>query len=64
LYDTVTQKLEPKPDLNHVQEIVFTSPSTVLAFLEIFGALPKGKKLIAIGPITQQQLEGDRNLLN
>ncbi|MGC1878916.1 MAG: uroporphyrinogen-III synthase [Rhabdochlamydiaceae bacterium] len=56
LYDTVAQALEPKPNLDEVEEIVFTSPSTVSAFLEIFGSLPKGKKLIAIGPVTEQVL--------
>jgi uroporphyrinogen-III synthase len=56
LYDTVAQILEPKPDLDQVEEIIFTSPSTVNAFLEIFGSLPRGKKLIAIGPITEQAL--------
>jgi uroporphyrinogen-III synthase len=56
LYETVTQILSPKPDLDLVDEIVFTSPSTVRAFLEIFGALPKHKKLIAIGPITEAAL--------
>jgi uroporphyrinogen-III synthase len=56
LYDTVTQMLEPKPDLDKIEEIIFTSPSTVKAFLEIFGSLPKGKKLIAIGPVTEFEL--------
>jgi uroporphyrinogen-III synthase len=56
LYDTVTQILEPRPDLNRIDEIIFTSPSTVNAFLEIFGKLPKGKKLTAVGPITEQAL--------
>lgn len=56
LYDTVTQILEPKPDLNQIDEIVFTSPSTVNAFIEIFGTLPTGKRLIAIGPVTEQAL--------
>ncbi len=56
LYDTVAQCLEPKPDLEVVDEIVFTSPSTVEAFVNIFGALPKGKKLIAIGPVTEDVL--------
>lgn len=57
LYDTVTQALSPKPDLKLIDEIVFTSPSTVTAFLEIFGKLPKGKKLTAIGPVTQDALK-------
>jgi uroporphyrinogen-III synthase len=56
LYDTVTQNLDPKPDLAEIDEIVFTSPSTVRAFLEIFGKLPLGKKFFAIGPITEESL--------
>lgn len=56
LYDTVSQVIYPKPDLDHVDEIVFTSPSTVKAFMEIFGQLPKDKKCLAIGPITEQAL--------
>jgi uroporphyrinogen-III synthase len=63
LYDTVTQALDPKPDLTQVDEIVFTSPSTVKAFLEIFGRFPSGKKLSAIGPITQEALDFFRNSL-
>jgi len=56
LYDTVFQKLEPVPNLEDFDEIVFTSPSTVDGFLKIYGRLPKTKKLTAIGPITNQYL--------
>lgn len=56
LYDTITQCLEPKPELEHIDEIVFTSPSTVKAFLEVFGKIPLGKKLLAIGPVTEEAL--------
>lgn len=56
LYDTVTQELHPKPDFAQIDEIVFTSPSTVKAFLEIFGNFPLNKKLYAIGPITEEAL--------
>lgn len=56
LYDTLMQRLEPVPDLREIDEIVFTSPSTVKGFLQIFGALPKDKILHAIGPITEQAL--------
>ena len=56
LYDTVSQESDPQPDLAHIDEIVFTSPSTVRAFLEIYGTLPNDKKLIAIGPVTEQAL--------
>lgn len=56
LYDTQFQKLEPVPDLAKIDEIIFTSPSTVKAFLSIYSELPKDKKLTAIGPITQEFL--------
>lgn len=56
LYDTVSQALSPRPDLDQVDEIIFTSPSTVKAFMEIFGKLPEGKKCLAIGPVTEQAL--------
>jgi uroporphyrinogen-III synthase len=56
LYETVTQALEPKPNLCDFDEIVFTSPSTVDAFLEIFGPIPREKKITPIGPITAKRL--------
>lgn len=56
LYDTIPQAITPIPDLDQIDEIVFTSPSTVKAFVEIFGGLPKGKKCFAIGPVTAQAL--------
>jgi uroporphyrinogen-III synthase len=56
LYDTVTHRSEPVPSLDAVDEIVFTSPSTVRAFFEIFSSLPVGKKMICLGPITQEAL--------
>ncbi len=57
LYDTVSQDLGPRPDLQEIDEIIFTSPSTVKGFMEIFGALPPGKKCLAIGPVTQKALQ-------
>lgn len=57
LYDTVSCSQEPKPDLTEIDQIVFTSPSTVRAFLELFGELPEDKKLVAIGPITERFLK-------
>lgn len=56
LYDTVFQAPEPKPDLTQVDEIVFTSPSTVRAFFAIFSTIPDGKKCVAIGPVTEREL--------
>ena len=57
LYETHYQKLEPVPSLDLVEEIIFTSPSTVEGFLQSFGSLPKDKKLTAIGPITAREIE-------
>lgn len=56
IYDTVTQKNQPIPRLEEIDEIVFTSPSTVKSFLEIFFTIPLDKKLTAIGPITHKAL--------
>lgn len=56
LYDTVIQQTVPIPSLDLFDEIVFTSPSTVDAFLEIFKQLPQNKILTPIGPITKRQL--------
>jgi uroporphyrinogen-III synthase len=56
LYDTFPQKPEPVPSLEPISEIVFTSPSTVEAFLQIYGTFPKDKKLTAIGPVTARAL--------
>jgi len=56
LYETILQKIEPVPDLSEVGEIVFTSPSTVMGFLAIYGAIPLDKKLTSIGPITEKAL--------
>ncbi len=57
LYDTHFQRLEPVPNLDEFDEIVFTSPSTVEGFIHIYGSLPKGKKLSAIGPVTKKEIE-------
>jgi uroporphyrinogen-III synthase len=56
LYETQFQKLEPVPNLTDIKEIVFTSPTTVRGFLEIFGQLPHDKKLTCIGPVTEEEL--------
>jgi uroporphyrinogen-III synthase len=56
LYSTVTKPVAPI-DLSTIDEIVFTSPSTVRAFLEIFGSIPQDKVITPIGPITALTLE-------
>ena len=57
IYDTVVQKKPIFFNIKEIDEIVFTSPSTVRAFLEIFSTIPLDKKLTAIGPITQKALD-------
>ncbi len=37
-------------------EIVFTSPSTVDAFLNVYGEIPTGKIVTTQGSITQQRI--------
>lgn len=56
LYDTVTRHPTTLPRWNEIDAILFTSPSTVEAFIELFGTLPQNKELLAIGPITQAVL--------
>ncbi len=57
LYDTKTRWPEKKPDLKNFDEVCFTSPSTVRAFQAVFGKVPKGMKVSAIGPITEYNLK-------
>lgn len=55
-YDTKFLKPTKQIDFDEIDEIVFTSPSTVDAFQEIFGKIPQDKKLTSIGPITENKL--------
>jgi uroporphyrinogen-III synthase len=57
LYETVFQKPEPSPDFSKIDEIIFTSPSTVKGFIAAFGAIPSDQKLTCIGPITEEELK-------
>jgi len=59
LYDTLFQAPTPIPDLATIDAIVFTSPSTVDAFLQIYSQIPSDKEIIAQGPITQARLSGN-----
>jgi uroporphyrinogen-III synthase len=56
LYDTCFVALEPRPQVEDFDAIVFTSPSTVEAFRFFFGSLPPLTQCIAIGPITRRSL--------
>ncbi len=56
LYEPLPNRVDKPPMLTEVEEIVFTSPSTVQAFLALFGAFPADVKLTAIGPVTKAAL--------
>jgi uroporphyrinogen-III synthase len=53
LYDTVRKPPEQPICLDEIDEIFFSSPSTVEAFCFFFGCLPKNKILRAQGAITE-----------
>jgi uroporphyrinogen-III synthase len=56
LYDTLANHPTPLPDLTLFREIIFTSPSTVDAFIKAYQHLPRDIKLTCIGPITEHHL--------
>ena len=53
LYTTVFQPQERIVDWSLIEEIVFTSPSTVESFWRLYGGLPKGVSCKALGKITE-----------
>ena len=56
IYDTVPNIPKVLPNLTLFDEIVFTSPSVVNAFIQAFGSLPVEKTLTPIGPVTKDAL--------
>lgn len=58
-YETLPNWEQPPPnfELDSIDEIVFTSPSTVDAFVEIMGPIPWNKQITPIGPITDNHLQ-------
>jgi len=62
LYDSSPQTPGDLPSLETFDEIVFTSPSTVEAFLQIFGEFPSKTRCLAIGPITLESLSRNARL--
>ncbi len=54
IYDTVPYCKGPRPHLDTIEEIVFTSPSTVEAFFQVFGMPPSHVQCACIGPITEK----------
>ncbi len=61
LYDTIPSDLDLSVDFQSVDEIIFTSPSTVDAFLVRFKEIPADKRLICKGSITEQYLANKFN---
>ena len=57
LYDTVPHRPKDPLSLDEIDTVVFTSPSTVKGFLEIYGHIPERKEIVAQGPVTKQFLE-------
>ncbi len=55
-YDTITRRNDHLPKIDNFDLIVFTSPSTVRGFIEVFGSLPALDKVVAIGPVTHRAL--------
>ena len=55
-YDTEIILPGPPPTLDTIDEIIFTSPSTVDGFLQAYGELPLNKKLTCQGPVTESYL--------
>lgn len=53
LYTTVFQPQERIIDWSLIEEIVFTSPSTVESFWQIYGGVPEGVSCKALGKITE-----------
>ncbi|MFH1208071.1 MAG: hydroxymethylbilane synthase [Candidatus Omnitrophota bacterium] len=56
VYRNICPKIK-KQDLGRIDEIVFTSPSTIRNFLKIHQDIPARIKVWAIGPVTQAQLK-------
>jgi uroporphyrinogen-III synthase len=56
LYDPEVVRDLPPLDLDEVEEIIFTSPSTVAAFMQLFSPFPVGKKTTCLGMITAEAL--------
>ncbi len=57
LYDPVPRLMDPLPHLEDFDRVVFTSPSTVDAFFQLFKTWPDRLEFAAIGPITAHYLQ-------
>lgn len=57
LYDTLPEIPDPKVDINLIDEIIFTSPSTVKSFMQFYGRPPQDKVLTPIGSVTHEYIQ-------
>lgn len=57
IYEPQLQIAFPIPCLSLFDELVFTSPSVVDAFIKIFGPIPWEKQITSIGPVTAKYLD-------
>jgi hydroxymethylbilane synthase len=62
LYTTVPHPAFPKPNLDLIDEIVFTSPSSIEAFLKFYRYFPPNKVYRCIGDVTQSWLNNHTEL--
>ena len=56
-YNNVMPKNPHRVNINHFKRIVFTSPSTIDHFIQLYGKLPKDTEFITRGVVTQAHLE-------
>lgn len=57
IYTAVFNKNLPPLHFSEIEEIIFTSPSTIDNFIKLFGSIPLNKKLTTIGPVTKSHLD-------
>lgn len=55
-YDTHFVRPPAVPALDDIDEIVFTSPSTIEGFRLLYNQIPWHKKLTTLGPVTEKRL--------
>lgn len=56
-YENRMPKDAERIDIDEIDEIIFTSPSTIDNFIKLYGSIPTDKKLMTRGPITDKHLQ-------
>ncbi|MDF2577556.1 MAG: hemD [Chlamydiales bacterium] len=57
LYTSLSFHPQPLPSLAEYDELIFTSPSIIDSFLQIYGLIPTDKVITCIGPVTYAYLQ-------